>query len=101
MPHERQWTPYGGAGYPIEAGLDPRIFASFHLDAGIPDVGIVDDVMQPLEVLECRDWLRCRDRKMSGPDDSAQILHSTVRVPSRKCVGVEFLNSSSSKSPGP
>jgi hypothetical protein len=29
-----------------------EIFARFHLDAGIGDA-----VMQPLEVLECRDWL--------------------------------------------
>ena len=32
--------------------MDARIFAPFHLDAGIGD-----SVMQPLEVLECRDWL--------------------------------------------
>ena len=32
--------------------MDARIFARFHLDAGIGDV-----VMQPLETIECRDWL--------------------------------------------
>jgi len=45
-------APYGGTRYPIEARMDARIFARFHLDAGIGDA-----VMQPLEVLECRDWL--------------------------------------------
>jgi hypothetical protein len=37
-------APYGGARYPVEARMDDRIFARFHLDAGIGDV-----VMQPLE----------------------------------------------------
>lgn len=29
---------YGGARYPVEARMDPRIFSRFHLDAGIGDV---------------------------------------------------------------
>jgi len=29
---------YGGARYPVEARMDERIFARFHLDAGIGDV---------------------------------------------------------------
>jgi Nucleotidyl transferase AbiEii toxin, Type IV TA system len=45
-------APYGGARYPVEARMDERIFARFHLDAGIGDV-----VMQPLETVACRDWL--------------------------------------------
>ncbi|MBZ5521195.1 MAG: nucleotidyl transferase AbiEii/AbiGii toxin family protein [Acidobacteriia bacterium] len=45
-------APYGGGRYPIEARMDARIFARFHLDVGIGDV-----VMQPLETIECRDWL--------------------------------------------
>ena len=45
-------APYGGARYPVEARMDKRIFARFHLDAGIGDV-----VMQPLETIGCRDWL--------------------------------------------
>ena len=45
-------APYGGARYPVEARMDERIFARFHLDAGIGDV-----VMQPLEAIVCRDWL--------------------------------------------
>jgi len=45
-------APYGGARFPVEARMDERIFARFHLDAGIGDV-----VMQPLETIVCRDWL--------------------------------------------
>jgi hypothetical protein len=45
-------APYGGARYPVEARMDERIFARFHLDAGIGGV-----VMQPLETIVCRDWL--------------------------------------------
>ena len=45
-------APYGGARYPVEARMDERIFARFHLDAGIGDV-----VMQPLDTIVCRDWL--------------------------------------------
>jgi hypothetical protein len=32
--------------------MDGRIFARFHLDAGIGDA-----VIQPVEIIECRDWL--------------------------------------------
>jgi hypothetical protein len=45
-------TPYGGARYPVEARMDGRVFARFHLDAGIGDV-----VIYPLEIVETRDWL--------------------------------------------
>jgi hypothetical protein len=45
-------APYGGARYPVEARMDERIFARFHLDAGIGDM-----VMRPLETIVCRDWL--------------------------------------------
>ena len=45
-------APYGGARYPVEARMGERIFARFHLDAGIGDV-----VMQPLDTIICRDWL--------------------------------------------
>jgi hypothetical protein len=45
-------APYGGARYPVEARMDERIFARFHLDAGIGDV-----VIRPLETIVCRDWL--------------------------------------------
>jgi hypothetical protein len=46
-------APYGGARFPVEARLDGRVFVGFHLD-----VGIGDAVMEPLEVIEGRDWLR-------------------------------------------
>ena len=45
-------APYGGARYPVEARMDARIFARFHLDMGIGDA-----VMKPLEAVEGRDWL--------------------------------------------
>jgi hypothetical protein len=45
-------APYGGARYPVETWTDGRIFARFHLDAGIGDA-----VMRPVEMIECRDWL--------------------------------------------
>jgi hypothetical protein len=45
-------APYGGARYPVQARMDERIFARFHLDAAIGDV-----VMQPVETFACRDWL--------------------------------------------
>ncbi|RPI22048.1 MAG: nucleotidyl transferase AbiEii/AbiGii toxin family protein [Acidobacteria bacterium] len=45
-------APYGGARYPVEARMDERIFARFHVDAGVGDV-----VMRPLETIVCRDWL--------------------------------------------
>jgi len=45
-------APYGGARFPVEARMDSRVFARFHLDAGIGDA-----VIQPVDVVECRDWL--------------------------------------------
>ncbi len=45
-------APYGGARFPVEARLDGRVFVGFHVD-----VGIGDAVMEPLEVIEGRDWL--------------------------------------------
>jgi hypothetical protein len=49
---ELDGAPYGGARFPVEARLDGRVFVGFHLD-----VGIGDAVMEPLEVIEGRDWL--------------------------------------------
>jgi hypothetical protein len=43
-------APYGGARYSVEARMDGRIFARFHIDAGVGDV-----ILQPLETTECRD----------------------------------------------
>jgi hypothetical protein len=45
-------APYGGARFPVEARMDARIFARFHLDVGVGDV-----VLQPVDLVECRDWL--------------------------------------------
>ncbi|MGH9716201.1 MAG: nucleotidyl transferase AbiEii/AbiGii toxin family protein [Candidatus Acidiferrales bacterium] len=45
-------APYGGARFPVEARIDGRVFVGFHVD-----VGIGDAVMEPLEVIEGRDWL--------------------------------------------
>jgi len=45
-------APYGGARYPIEAHLDNRTFATFHLDVGVGDV-----VATPPEWLVGRDLL--------------------------------------------
>lgn len=45
-------APYGGARFPVEARVDGRVFVGFHLD-----VGIGDAVMEPLEVIQGRDWL--------------------------------------------
>jgi len=45
-------APYGGARYSVEARMDERTFARFHLDAGIGDV-----VSPPLDTIVCRDWL--------------------------------------------
>jgi hypothetical protein len=45
-------APYGGARFPVEARVDGRVFVGFHLDVGMGDV-----VMEPLEVIEGRDWL--------------------------------------------
>jgi hypothetical protein len=45
-------APYGGARFPVEARVDARIFARFHLDVGVGDV-----VVQPVDLVECRDWL--------------------------------------------
>jgi len=45
-------APYGGARFPVEARMDARVFAKFHLDVGIGDV-----VIFPLDELKGRDWL--------------------------------------------
>ena len=70
-------APYGGARYPVEARMDERIFARFHLDAGIGDV-----VSPPLETLVCRDWLGfagiqpSRVRMIAREQQFAEKLHA-------------------------
>jgi hypothetical protein len=70
-------APYGGARYPVEAWMDARTFARFHLDVGIGDV-----VMQPLEAIRGRDWLEFAGvrspliRIIAGEQQFAEKLHA-------------------------
>jgi hypothetical protein len=45
-------APEGGSRYPVVAQMDGRDFARFHVD-----VGIGDEVLEPLEIVTGRDWL--------------------------------------------
>jgi hypothetical protein len=45
-------APDGGARCPVEVRMDGRIFAKFHLGAGIGDI-----VIHPVGIIETRDWL--------------------------------------------
>jgi len=45
-------APYGGTRHPVEARMDGRLFAKFHLDVGGGDVQ-----RAPYEVVAARDWL--------------------------------------------
>ena len=45
-------APYGGERFPVETRPDGRAFVGFHLD-----VRIGDAVLEPLEVIQGRDWL--------------------------------------------
>lgn len=49
---ELEAVPYSGARYPVEAMLDGRTFAKFHLDIGTGDVQ-----REPVELVQPRDWL--------------------------------------------
>lgn len=57
--------------------MDGRIFARFHLDAGVGDV-----VIQPLETVECHDWLglagiaKPRVRMISREQQFAEKIHA-------------------------
>ena len=70
-------APYGGARYSVETRMDGRIFARFHLDAGVGDV-----VIQPLETAECHDWLgfagieRPRVRMISREQQFSEKIHA-------------------------
>jgi hypothetical protein len=70
-------APYGGARYSVETRMDGRVFAKFHLDAGIGDV-----VIQPLEIVECPDWLgfagikQPRVRMISREQQYAEKIHA-------------------------
>ncbi len=45
-------APYGGARFPVEARMDGRTFARFHID-----VGAGDPVLEPLDQVQGKDWL--------------------------------------------
>ena len=70
-------APYGGARYSVETRMDGRVFAWFHLDAGVGDV-----VIQPLEIAECHDWLgfagieKPRVRMISREQQFAEKIHA-------------------------
>ena len=70
-------APYGGARFPVEARMDRRIFARFHLDAGVGDV-----IVEPLETIICRDWLgfagieSSRVRMISREQQFAEKIHA-------------------------
>jgi len=45
-------APAGGSRYPVQARMDGRDFARFHVD-----VGIGDELLEPVEVVTGEDWL--------------------------------------------
>ena len=45
-------APEGGARFPVDARLDGRTFVKFHVD-----LGVGDEVLEPLESVEGEDWL--------------------------------------------
>jgi hypothetical protein len=45
-------APYGGGRFPVEARVDGRTFAKFHIDVGVGDI-----VIKPMEAIHGRDWL--------------------------------------------
>jgi hypothetical protein len=49
---ELDGAPEGGSRYAVEARTDGRVFARFHVD-----IGIGDEVLEPVDVVEGRDWL--------------------------------------------
>jgi hypothetical protein len=49
---ELNQAPEGGARFPVDARLDGRTFVRFHVD-----LGVGDDVLEPLESVEGQDWL--------------------------------------------
>jgi hypothetical protein len=49
---ELNGAPEGGSRYPVQAQMDGRDFARFHVD-----VGIGDEVLEPLDVVTGRNWL--------------------------------------------
>jgi hypothetical protein len=68
---------YGGARYPVEARMDGRTFARFHVD-----VALGDPPIEPFEVTQGRDWLgfagipRPDLRMISREQQFAEKLHA-------------------------
>jgi hypothetical protein len=84
-------APYGGARYSVEARVDERIFARFHLDAGIGDV-----VSRPLEIIVCRDWLgfagiqplaSSDDRSRAAVRGKTSCLHAAAQLSEQQSEG--------------
>lgn len=74
---ELDGAPYGGARHPVEAHLDGRLFARFHLDVGLGDIQ-----QEPYEWIESRDWLgfagipAARVSSISREEHFAQKIHA-------------------------
>ncbi len=49
---ELNQAPEGGARFPVDARVDGRTFVKFHVD-----LGVGDEVLEPLENVEGQDWL--------------------------------------------
>jgi hypothetical protein len=84
-------APYGGARYPVEVRMDGRIFAKFHLDAGIGDI-----VIHPVEIIETRDWLAFRrNRTVASAIDCPRTtvrrkdsrIHAATQYSQQSCEG--------------
>lgn len=58
---ELDGAPEGGSRYPVEAKMDGREFARFHVD-----IGIGDEVLEPLDIVTGEDWLRFAGVKTSS-----------------------------------
>lgn len=70
-------APYGGARYPVEAAMAGRTFVKFHLDVGIGDV-----VVEPVDIVDARDWLGFADipaprvRMLQSEQQFAEKIHA-------------------------
>ncbi len=54
-------APYGGARFSVEALVDGRLFSKFHLD-----VGLGDDLIEPVDIVIGEDWLDFADLHTKG-----------------------------------
>jgi len=74
---ELDGAPEGGSRYPVEARMDGREFARFHVD-----IGIGDEVLEPLDIVTGEDWLAFGGIKapsfpiISGEQQFAEKLHA-------------------------